>query len=214
VVLVPSIVPYPSETLAFRPGVWYSGDRRHILILAIRALRTNNQIRILEVQVIASDGKQLGVMKTLDALRLARDQELDLVEVGPTAVPPITKIMDYGKYMYEKTKEEKSRPKIKQQQTKAVRVGYKTGDHDLDFIGKKADEFLNDGHIVKVELTLRGREKAFADRGREQLEKFLQRLSVPFIRQREPMRGPYGWVIVIQKDKKAASKPSNSAPHA
>lgn len=142
-------------------------------------------------------------MQTPDALRLAKERDLDLVEVSPMAQPPIAKLMDYGKYQYQKSKEEKARPKVKEQQTKAVRVGYKTGEHDLAFIAKKAEEFLNDGHLVKVELTLRGREKAFADRGREQLEKFLTRLTVPFTRQRDPMRGPYGWVIVIQKDKKA-----------
>ena len=146
-------------------------------------------------------------MKTFDAQRLAKEQDLDLVEVSPTAVPPIAKIMDYGKYMYTKSKEEKARPKIKEQQTKAVRVGFKTGMHDLLFKAKKADEFLNDGHWVKVELTLRGREKAFPQRGLEQLESFLTKISVPFTRQREPMRGPYGWVLVIQKDKKASAKP-------
>ena len=175
--------------------------------MAIRELRVNNQIRIPEVQVIAHDGKQLGVMKTFDALRLARDQHLDLVEVGPQAAPPITKIMDYGKYQYQKSKEEKARPKVKETKTKAVRVGFKTGEHDLQFIAKKADQFLSEGHWVKVELTLRGREKAFAERGRSQLEQFLTRISVPFVRTREPMRGPYGWVIVIQRDKKHVKNP-------
>lgn len=183
--------------------------------LATRELRVNNQIRIPDVQVIDQDGKQLGTMKTFDALRLARERDLDLVEVSPMAQPPIAKIMDYGKYMYQKSKEEKARPKVKEQQTKAVRVGYKTGEHDLAFIARKADEFLGEGHWLKVELTLRGREKAFAERGREQLEQFLTRLTVPFIRQGSPQRGPYGWVIVIQKDKKAATKPKpvSDVPH-
>ncbi len=178
--------------------------------MAIRELRVNQQIRIPEVQVIDQDGKQLGTMKTFDALRLAKTNELDLVEVGPTAQPPIAKIMDYGKYQYAKAKEEKARPKVKEQQTKAVRVGFKTGIHDLMVKAKKADEFLSDGDLVKVELTLRGREKAFPQRGLEQLEVFLTKLTVPFIRQREPMRGPYGWVLVIQKDKKV--KPHAQIP--
>jgi len=163
------------------------------------------------VQVIAADGKQLGVMKTFDALRLAKDHDLDLVEVGPQAQPPIAKIMDYGKYMYQKSKEEKARPKVKEQLTKAVRVGFKTGVHDLEFKAKKADEFLNEGHIVKVELTLRGREKAFAEKGREHLLQFLTRLTVPVVVQREPQRGPYGWVVMLIKDKKAKPK---TEPHA
>src|ERR1043166_4037621 len=179
------------------------------LILAIRELRVNNQIRIPQVQVIDQDGKQLGVMSTFDALRLAQSHELDLVEVGPTAQPPIAKVMDYGKYLYQKSKEEKARPKVKEQLTKAVRVGFKTGEHDLKFKASKAEEFLNEGHIVKVELTLRGREKAFAERGREQLLHFLTRITVPYIVQREPQRGPYGWVAMIQKDKKV--KPHTNA---
>lgn len=181
--------------------MWYT-----LPVLAIRELRVNHQIRIPEVQVIDQDGKQLGVMKTFDALRLANDHNLDLVEVSPTASPPIAKVMDYGKYQYAKSKEEKARPKVKEQQTKSVRVGFKTGIHDLLFKAKKADEFLNEGHWVKVELTLRGREKAFPQRGLEQLETFLTKISVPFTRQREPMRGPYGWVLVIQKDKKSHAK--------
>lgn len=175
--------------------------------MATRELRVNHHIRIPEVQVIDQDGKQLGVMKTFDALRLAKERDLDLVEVSPQASPPIAKVMDYGKYTYQKAKEEKARPKVKEQQTKAVRVGYKTGEHDLAFIARKAEEFLNDGHWLKVELTLRGREKAFAERGREQLELFLKRLTVPVIRQGNPQRGPYGWVIVIQKDKRAKPAP-------
>ena len=151
-------------------------------------------------------------MKTFDALRLAKDRDMDLVEVAPTAQPPIAKIMDYGKYMYAKTKEEKARPKVKQQQTKAVRVGFKTGIHDLLFKAKKADEFLAEGHWVKVELTLRGREKAFPERGLAQLETFLSHVKTPVVRQRPPMRGPYGWVLVIQKDKKSPAKPSPE-PH-
>jgi len=153
-------------------------------------------------------------MKTFDAQRLARESDLDLVEVSPTASPPIAKIMDYGKYQYQKSKEEKARPRVKEQKTKAVRVGFKTGVHDLAFIAKKADEFLGEGHWVKVELTLRGREKAFPERGLEQLQRFLTYLKIPFIRQGQPMRGPYGWVLVIQKDKKAAPKPTTDGTHA
>ena len=174
--------------------------------MAIREHRINQQIRIPEVQVIDQDGKQLGVMKTFDALRLAKERDLDLVEVGGTAQPPMTKLMDYGKYQYQKSKEEKARPKQKERKTKAVRVGFKTGEHDQAFIAKKAEEFLSEGHWVRVELTLRGREKAVAERGLEQLKKFLARLTVPYSAQGSPQRGPYGWVIVIQPDKRGAAR--------
>lgn len=185
--------------------------------MAIRQLRVNHQIRIPELQVIDQDGKQLGVLKTFDALRIAKERDLDLVEVSPQASPPIAKLMDYGKYQYQKSKEEKARPKVKEIKTKAVRVGFKTGEHDLAFIGRKAEEFLEEGHWVKVELTLRGREKAFGDRGLERMEHFLSKLTVPFTRQGTPKRGPYGWVLVIQKDKRAKpNKPTepNDGTHA
>jgi translation initiation factor IF-3 len=148
-------------------------------------------------------------MKTFDALRMAREQELDLVEVSPNVHPPIAKIMDYGKYQYQKSKEEKARGKVKPQETKAVRVGFKTGEHDLAFKAKKADRFLQEGHIVKVELTLRGRERApmFADAGRKKLLDFVAHLETPIIAQSEPRRGPYGWVQMIQRDKRASTKP-------
>lgn len=153
--------------------------------------------------MISDDGKQLGIMKTFDALRIAREANLDLVEVGPMATPPIAKIMDYGKYQYQKEKEEKARPKIKQQLTKSVRVGFKTGEHDLAFKAKQADGFLNEGHWVRVEVTLRGREKAFAARGLIQMEHFLSQIKTPYSRQGEPKRGPYGWVLIIQKSRNA-----------
>ena len=169
----------------------------------LKALRVNNQIRTPQVQVIGETGEQLGVMSVLDALKQARTSDLDLVEVGPNTQPPIGKIMDYGKYMYQKVKQEKkSGTRLKEQETKTVRVGFKTGIHDLTFKAKKADEFLDEGHIVKVELTLRGREKGLAEMGKKKLGEFLTRIAGPYITQGDPRRSPYGWVIMIQKDKK------------
>ncbi|HXV27311.1 MAG TPA: translation initiation factor IF-3 [Candidatus Paceibacterota bacterium] len=179
--------------------------------MAIPKLRVNHQIRLPEVQVIDQEGKQLGVMKTSDALKLALDGDLDLVEVGPNSRPPIAKLMDYGKYQYQKSKEAKAHGRAPKQETKAVRVGFKTGEHDLAFKAKKADEFLQAGHIVKIELTLRGREKAaaFAQMGRQKLLDFVSRLQTPVTAQGQPNRGPYGWVLMIQRDKKAAQKTKN-----
>lgn len=158
-----------------------------------------------EVKVIDEAGQQLGVMKTLDALKLARERDLDLVEVGPTMLPPIAKILDYGKYMYQQERLKKAGPKQKDQETKTVRIGFKTGIHDLSFKAKQIHEFLNEGSLVKVELTLRGREKAphIAEMGRGKLLAFLQTLTEPIIMQDQPKRGPYGWVVMIRKDKKA-----------
>ncbi|MBI4158278.1 MAG: translation initiation factor IF-3 [Candidatus Yanofskybacteria bacterium] len=166
--------------------------------ILLKRLRINNQIKALEIQVIDENGKQLSPMKTFDALKLAREQELDLVEVGPNMQPPIAKIMDYGKYMYRKEREEKKRGKPKEQERKTVRVGFKTGIHDMDFKAKQVNEFLKEGHMVKIELTLRGREKALAHIGRQKLEQFLTKLE-NFSVQDEIRRSPFGWTVVIKK---------------
>ena len=160
--------------------------------------------------LIDENGKQLGVTPTHQALRLSIERELDLVEVGPNAQPPIAKIMDLGKYIYQKEKQEKqSAAKRKDIETKTLRIGYKTGSHDLNVKAKKIDEFLEEGHNVKVELTLRGREKALAHLGKEKLVKFLTTLGIPHIVQGPPFRSPYGWVVMIQRDKKHHVKTQN-----
>ncbi len=164
-----------------------------------KQLRTNNQIRIPEVQVIDERGAQLGVMPTFEALRLAHEKNLDLVEVGPQMRPPIAKIMDYGKYMYRKEKQERGPAKQKDQEMKTVRVGFKTGIHDLKFKSEQINKFLKENHPVKIELTLRGREKALAYMGREKLDNFLKLISEPHITQGPASRSPFGWIIIIKK---------------
>ena len=165
-------------------------------------LRANNNIRIPEVQVIDDKGTQLGKMPTFKALELAKERGLDLVEVGPQSQPPIAKIMDYGKYMYRKERQEKGQTKQKDQEMKTVRVGLKTGDHDLKFKSEQIDDFLKEGHPVKIELTLRGREKALAGMGKDRLLNFLKLISEPHVVQNHIIKSPYGWVTVIKRDKK------------
>ena len=166
-----------------------------------KELRINNQIRVPQLQVIDHDGAQLGTMNISDALKLARERDLDLVEVGPAMNPPIAKIMDYGKYKYQKERQKKSGPKQKEQGRKTVRVGFKTGQHDLDFKARKVNEFLSESNIVKVELTLRGREKGLAQMGREKLEQFLAFITHPFDVIDQIRRGPFGWTIIISPKK-------------
>ena len=166
----------------------------------LKRLRINNQIKAVEVQVIDELGKQLGPMKTFDALKLAREKDLDLAEVDPNMQPPIAKIMDYGKYIYRKERQEKkSGPKQKEQERKTVRVGFKTGIHDLEFKAKQIGEFLNEGNIVKIELTLRGREKALAQLGREKLNNFIKFIKEEYTVQEIIKRSPFGWTTTIKK---------------
>ncbi len=169
----------------------------------IKSLRINNFIRTAEVQVIGHDGAQLGTMSIQDALLKAKDADLDLVEVGPNVAPPICKIMDYGKYMYQKERQEKKSGAAKKQQQgqKTVRVGFKTGAHDIAFKTEKVKEFLGEGNIVKVELTLRGREKALAHLGKQKLEQFIANLGEEITTQDPVKRGPYGWTTIIIKKK-------------
>lgn len=169
----------------------------------VKHLRINNQIRVQEVQVIDPEGKQLGKMPIHQALNLAKEHDLDLVEVGPNVVPPITKIMDYGKYVYQKERQEKKAAgaKKQRQEIKTVRVGFKTGAHDAAFKAEKAKEFLNEGNIVRIELTLRGREKALAPMGKEKLEQFLKNITEPYSVQEQIKRSPFGWIIAIKKEK-------------
>jgi translation initiation factor IF-3 len=147
-----------------------------------RRPRLNSQIREPQIQVIDFDGKQLGIMTVQEALKIANERGLDLVEVGPQAKPPVVKIMDYGKYVYEKEKkknESKSR-KAGSQETKTVRIGFKTGIHDLKIKAGQVDKFLTKGLRVKIELTLRGREKAMAGLGRQKLEEFTALVTAPY----------------------------------
>ncbi|MBL8122163.1 translation initiation factor IF-3 [Candidatus Saccharibacteria bacterium] len=126
----------------------------------------NGQIRAPEVRVIDADGKQLGVMSSREAYQLAQDQELDLVEISPGANPPVCKIVDWGKFNYQKTKQaQKNRQNNKVLEMKQMRFGLKIGDHDLAVKMKKVTGFLEAGHKVKITLFFRGRELAHKDIG-------------------------------------------------
>ena len=169
-----------------------------------KRLHLNNQIRASQIQVIDFDGKQLGILPTHEALRLANERALDLVEVSPTAQPPIAKIMDYGKYMYQKEKREREgRPgKSPAQEIKTVKIGFKTGAHDLLVRAEQAARFLQKGHRVKLELALRGREKSMADLGRTKLESFVKMISEPFLLEEQAKRSPSGFNLLIKPENK------------
>ena len=129
-------------------------------------------IRVPEIRVVDSDGEPLGVMNTRDALLKAEEAGLDLVEVAGTAKPPVCRIMDYGKFKYEKAKKEKEAKKKQiKVQNKEIKLHLKTDKHDYDFKIKHAREFLLKGHRVKVSMVFRGREIVYKDLGRETMER-------------------------------------------
>lgn len=141
---------------------------------ASKKYRLNEQIRVLEVRVIDAEGQQLGVLPTRQAIDLASEQGLDLIEVSPLAQPPVCKIMDYGKFQYQQSR---SQQKAKKIDTKVIRLSLNIGQHDIAVRQKQANKFLSQGHNVRLELKLRGREKAFKAKAIEVIQQFLAGLG-------------------------------------
>ncbi|MCA9605211.1 MAG: translation initiation factor IF-3 [Myxococcales bacterium] len=137
--------------------------------------RTNDRIRVPEVRVIGPDGGMLGIMSTHDAKRLAREKNLDLVEVNPKAQPPVCKVMDFGKYKYEESKKKRQARKAQVQvELKEVKLRPKTDDHDLEFKVKHARRFLEEGNKVKITCRFRGREITHPETARRQLDHVME----------------------------------------
>ncbi len=136
----------------------------------------NEQIRIPKVLVIDENGQKLGVMDTRDAIRLARSKGLDLIEVAPHARPPVCRIMDYGKFKYQQRKKEKEARKH-QKELKEIRLTPQMSEHDLLYRLKNAEEFLREGHRVRVFMQIVGRWAAHMDLGEAKLREFAERLS-------------------------------------
>lgn len=121
--------------------------------------RVNRDIRSREVRLIGADGTQMGIVPTREALAIAEEQELDLVEVAPNADPPVCRLMDYGKYLYEKQKREReSRRSQKQIEVKEVRLRPKTDEHDIQVVMTKIRKFAKEGAKIRVRIRFRGRE--------------------------------------------------------
>lgn len=134
----------------------------------------NEEIRDKEIRVVGSDGSQLGIMTPKEALKIALEQNLDLVKIAPQANPPACRIMDYGKYRYEQAKREKeARKNQKIIEVKEVRMGLNIDVHDLDTKINQAKKFLSAGDKVKVSVRYRGREMAHPEMGRGLLERFV-----------------------------------------
>jgi translation initiation factor IF-3 len=139
--------------------------------------RINNFIRVAQVRLVG-DNIEPGVYDTQAALRMAQDQQLDLVEISPTADPPVCKIIDYNKFLYDKKKKEKEmKAKSKTAEVKEIRFTPNTDDHDFDFKAKHAENFLKDGNKVKAYVQFKGRAIQFQERGQLLLLKFAERLN-------------------------------------
>ena len=144
----------------------------------ISELMINEQIRDREIRLIGEDGEQLGIMSARDAMKVAREANLDLVKIAPTAKPPVCKIIDYGKYRYEQARKEKeARKKQKTIEVKEVRLSPNIDTNDLNTKVNQARKFVSSGNKVKVAVRFRGRELAHTAVGKTILEDFAQKLS-------------------------------------
>jgi translation initiation factor IF-3 len=158
----------------------------------------NEYIRAREVRVIDENGVQLGIMPPSKAVEIAKERGLDLVEISPNAKPPVCKILEYGKFQYQKSKEDRqNKSKQKKFDIKGIRIGIRTDDHDLAFKKAQAEKFLAKGNKVKIEIILRGREKAHQDLGRKTLVEFLKNIAVPNKIEQELKRFPGGFNVII-----------------
>ena len=147
-------------------------------VSVISELMINEQIRDREIRLIGEDGEQLGIMSARDAMKLAREANLDLVKIAPTAKPPVCKIIDYGKYRYEQARKEKeSRKKQKVIEVKEIRLSPNIDTNDLNTKVNQARKFVSGGNKVKVAVRFRGRELAHTAVGKTILEDFAQKLS-------------------------------------
>ncbi|MBE9044836.1 translation initiation factor IF-3 [Pleurocapsales cyanobacterium LEGE 10410] len=140
--------------------------------------RINEKIQAPQVRVIDDNGEQVGIQPLQQALSLAQESQLDLVEIAPQAEPPVCKLIDYGKYKYQlQKKESEAKKKQTDNAVKELKIGYRTDVGDLKTKMRHARNFLSDGNRVKLSMRFRGREKAFVDLGKEKLEQIVEQLS-------------------------------------
>lgn len=164
-------------------------------------VRINQAIKAKELRVIGANGENLGVLPTRDAQTIAEEANLDLIEISPTAQPPVAKIMDYGKYQYEikkKAKEVKAKSHVTE--TKGMQVKIGTGDHDLTLKAKRVAEWLTEGHRVKIDLFLWGRYKYMEESFlKERLDRFLKIIPAEYKIAEEIKRSPKGFSTTLER---------------
>jgi len=182
----------PAKTLDFEPSfllLLFCLIFKTETDIAIIRVRVNEKIKAPQVRVIDEGGKMLGVMSSDEALAMAREKGLDLIEVSPKANPPVVKVLSYDKYRYhlEKTLRQQKKNQ-KRVEVKGIRLSVRIGVHDLEFKAKQAEKFLADGNKAKIDLILRGRERANISYAFEVLKKFLEAIKFPHVTEQIPKR--------------------------
>lgn len=169
----------------------------------------NGSIRAASLRVVDEDGSQLGVLTRSEALSLAEERGLDLVEVSPNADPPVAKIVDWGKYNYQKTKQQqKNKQNAKTLEVKQMRFGLKISDHDLGVKLKKVTGFLEAGHKVKLTVVFRGRENAHKELGFKLAEKVIEKLGDTISVDQQPQLAGKQLNFVVRSTNHAKTKDS------
>ena len=165
--------------------------------------RINDQIKISPLRVIGADGEQLGIIERDEALRMAVEAGLDLVEVAPNVRPPVCKVMDFGKFKYEQSKKShKSRARNHEVRLKEIRIRPKTEAHDRDFKIRQARHFLEDGDKVMVNMLFRGRELSHLEYAEQNMQAFVDQLADVSIIERGPSREGRRMILILLPSKK------------
>ena len=203
---------YPSNLCRWRKRIAFDRSRP---TRRDDRLRINERIRVREIRVIDDAGQQLGIMPPPQALAIARQKGLDLVEISPTAVPPVCRIMDYGKYAYQEQK--RAREAKKHQKVidvKEIKFRPKVDEHDYQFKKKHIERFLADGDKVKATIFFRGREMAHPEIGRRILERLIGELAEVALAETAPRQeGNQMHVILSQRaGRKSAPRPKAQEP--
>ena len=151
--------------------------------------RINERIKVPEVRVIDSKGQQIGILPIAEAIATAREQGMDLVEISPKAQPPVAKLVNFDKYRYQQDKLAQAQKKHqKKVEVKGIRLSVRIGQHDLEVKAKAANKFLTDKNKVKIEMRLRGRERANTQFALDQIKKFTELITVSYIMESIPKR--------------------------
>ncbi len=161
----------------------------------------NEQIRAKEVRLVSDDKGHFGVVPVLQALEKAKEKGLDLVQITENVIPPVCKITDYGKHVYEENKKKKKQEKTSKVQVKSIRLGFSISEHDMETRAKSAVKFLEEGDSVRIVLPLKGRQKALQEVGKEKIERFLEMLKekVELKIEKEVGREPRGLTVTVIK---------------
>ena len=196
-----------------------STDLENVLGLASKAIarpdegdaRINDEIRVREVRLVAPDGEQIGIKPLPEALNIAQELDLDLVEVAPDANPPVCRIMDYGKFKYESSQRAKeSRKKASAISLKEMKYRPKIGQGDFDTKTSKVEKFLSDGHKVKITIMFRGREVFHPELGREILERVAENVETVGKVDQFPKLDGRNMTMVLSPDKAAKQRRKNT----